>query len=97
MAETRGPVAGSAGKAVMRLRGVDAEGVRLGVPPVHFGAEAGLSRNPGAAFREQVFVGSDTGFLRATQGQLRRKVLRAGSAREVPAHARGAGISHVRS
>src|SRR5678815_1845278 len=72
--------AGSESDEALRIRGMDTEGLRLGIPQVHFGSGERLCGGVGGAIRKPAPAGKDRGLLRTAEGQLRREVLPAGSA-----------------
>src|SRR5581483_8224657 len=80
---------------VVRLRGVDAERLRLGVPEIRSGEVGGLRRGGRAAFREHISAGQNSGFLPALGTELRREFLQAGSPRRLPQHDGRRGVQLV--
>src|ERR1035438_9868843 len=90
------PAAGSEGDAAVRIRGMDAEGLRLGIPEVYCGSGERVCFGSSGAIREPAPAGKDRGFLRTAERQLRREVLSAGSAGVVPEYGRRPGVLGIR-
>src|ERR1035438_2835856 len=90
------PAAGSEGDAAMRIRGMDAEGLRLGIPKVHCGPGERVWGGASGAIREPASARKDRGFLRTAETELRREVLSAGSAGVVPEYGRRPGVLGIR-
>src|ERR1039457_2035728 len=90
------PAAGSEGDAAVRIRGMDAEGLRLAIPEVYCGSGERVCFGSSGAIREPAPAGKDRGFLRTVKRQLRRKVLSAGSAGVVPEYVRRPGLLGIR-
>ena len=81
------------GAAAVRIRGMDAEGLRLGVPQVRGAGAEGLRHHRREGVRKPAPAGPDSGLLRTAGEELRRAVLRAGSSGVVFEHGRSPGCT----
>src|SRR5579862_6025664 len=95
MAEVGRTPARPGGNGAVRVRGMDAEGLRLGLPAVHSGASGWLRGGHRSALREHPHPRKSAGLLRAAEVELFGEVLQPGSAGSLPERKLRRGLQFV--